>query len=146
MKQLVYVLQFKGKVEPAGEGKMKASMTAAGLTVDTIVGKHGLNTAFGSPGGREAVFQSDVEMNPDGSFKEWGTIRFGDEHSVQFTTALHGVFGPSADPTLQSGAVVWKVESGTGEFEGATGYITSNFVFNDEGLTDNQLGVVFLKD
>jgi hypothetical protein len=38
------------------------------------------------------------------------------------------------------------VIGGSGQFEGATGKITSNFVLSDTGeLTDNQLGMLFLR-
>jgi hypothetical protein len=37
------------------------------------------------------------------------------------------------------------VLGGTGQFAGATGRVTSNFVLSDTGeLTDNQFGLIFL--
>jgi hypothetical protein len=44
------------------------------------------------------------------------------------------------------GAVTWKVDGGDGQFEGATGLITSNFVLSDTGdVVDHQFGLIFLK-
>jgi hypothetical protein len=52
----------------------------------------------------------------------------------------------SADEHLRHGTATIHVVGGTGQFAGATGQITSNFVLSDTGeLTDNQLGMVFLQ-
>jgi hypothetical protein len=41
--------------------------------------------------------------------------------------------------------VIWKVDGGEGKFEGATGFITSNFSVDAEGsITDHQLANVIL--
>jgi hypothetical protein len=38
------------------------------------------------------------------------------------------------------------VDSGEGQFQGATGYITSNFLVSDQGeVTDYHFGLIFLK-
>jgi hypothetical protein len=51
----------------------------------------------------------------------------------------------SADEHLRHGSAVLYVVDGTGQFDGATGQVTCNFVLSDTGdLTDNQLGMVFL--
>jgi hypothetical protein len=51
----------------------------------------------------------------------------------------------SADEHLRHGSAVLYVVAGTGQFDGATGQVTCNFVLSDTGdLTDNQLGMVFL--
>jgi len=40
---------------------------------------------------------------------------------------------------------VWKVDRGEGQFTGATGLITSNFVVSPEGeVTDHHCGVLFV--
>ncbi|MGH7914520.1 MAG: hypothetical protein ACREPW_07725, partial [Candidatus Binataceae bacterium] len=57
-----------------------------------------------------------------------------------------GYLGGSADPKLKSGAVMWKIESGEGQFAGASGYITSNFTMDEAGhVTDHQFGVIYVK-
>jgi len=57
-----------------------------------------------------------------------------------------GQIGGSADPKLKSGTVTWRVDSGEGQFAGASGFITSNFLIGEAGeLTDNHFGVLFVK-
>ena len=81
------------------------------------------------------------------SFLEEGSIRFGaGNHRLHFSTVEHGYLGDSADAKLKSGAVMWRVEGGEGQFAGASGYITSNFTLSDAGeVIDNQFGVIFVK-
>jgi hypothetical protein len=41
--------------------------------------------------------------------------------------------------------VMWQVESGEGQFTGAQGLITSNFIISDAGeVTDYHMGVIFV--
>ena len=99
-----------------------------------------------APGGK-AEFESEVTLTGDTSFLEKGSIRFGDGNNrLHFSTIEHGYLGDSADPKLKSGAVMWRVDGGEGQFAGASGYITSNFTLSDTGeVTDNQFGVIFVK-
>jgi hypothetical protein len=40
---------------------------------------------------------------------------------------------------------MWRIDSGQGQFEGASGLITSNFTVGDDGeVTDNHFGVIFV--
>jgi hypothetical protein len=80
-------------------------------------------------------------------FTETGSIAFGEgDHMLNFSTVGQGELIPSADPKEMSGAVTWKVDSGEGQFQGATGYITSNFLVSDQGeVTDYHFGLIFLK-
>ena len=79
-------------------------------------------------------------------FLERGSISFGDDHTLEFSTMGEGHLGASADPKTMSGAVTWKVDGGEGQFQGASGFITSNFLVTDQGeVTDYQFGVIFLK-
>jgi len=56
-----------------------------------------------------------------------------------------GYLGPSAEPKLSHGSVIWRIEEGEGQFAGASGLITSNFLVSDAGaVTDNHFGVIFL--
>jgi hypothetical protein len=93
-----------------------------------------------------AFFESEVRMTGPQHFTESGSITFGDDHTLNFITVGQGELIPSADPKEMSGAVTWKVDSGEGQFAGATGYITSNFLVSDTGeVTDYHLGLIFLK-
>ena len=54
--------------------------------------------------------------------------------------------GPSPDPGLTHGSVIWRVDGGQGQFNAATGLITSNFTLNKKGeVTDNHFGVVYVR-
>jgi hypothetical protein len=57
-----------------------------------------------------------------------------------------GYIGPSADPQLKHGSVIWKIERGEGQFAEATGLITPNFFVSSEGeVTDNHFGIIFVQ-
>jgi hypothetical protein len=147
MKQIIYAMQFKGKAGPGPAANvMKASTSASSTTMTTEIGAEGVHGSIKpAPGGR-AEFESEVTLTGETSFLEKGSIRFGDGNRLQFSTVEHGYLGDSADAKLKSGAVMWRVDGGEGQFAGATGFITSNFTLSDVGdVTDNQFGVIFVK-
>ena len=147
MKQIIYAMQFKGKAGPGPAANvMKASTSSPSTTITTEIGAEGIHgTIKPAPGGK-AEFESEVTLTGDTSFLEKGRIRFGDGNRLQFSTVEHGYLGDSADPKLKSGAVIWRVDGGEGQFAGATGFITSNFTLSDAGdVTDNQFGVILVK-
>jgi hypothetical protein len=47
---------------------------------------------------------------------------------LRFATLGSGYLGPGPDDTRRHGAGVWRVEGGEGQFAGARGLITSNFL------------------
>jgi hypothetical protein len=48
---------------------------------------------------------------------------------------------------VQQGAVTWRIDGGDGQFAGAQGLITSNFLVGPNGeVTDHHLGVIYLDD
>jgi hypothetical protein len=84
-------------------------------------------------------------MTGETSFTETGTITFGDGNSFDFSTVGEGFMGPSPQPGLLHGVISWTIESGTGQFAGASGLISSNFTFSEQGeVIDNQFGVIWL--
>ena len=149
MKQIIYVMQFKGKAAPTNESGavLKVNTTAASCAITSVAGSHGISGTLQPTGGAEAVFQSEASFTGENTFQESGTITFGDQrHCLHFSTVGQGHIGPSADPQLKSGSVIWKIDRGEGQFEGATGLITSNFLVNGAGeVIDNHFGVIFLK-
>ena len=145
MKQVVYVLQFKGSAVPAADGSLKASTRAPSCAISTEVGPDGLRGVLESKPGQEALFESTVTLSADGSFQEAGTIEFGHGHRLRFSTVGAGYLGPSADPSVKHGSVIWRVDGGEGQFAGAGGLITSNFTVDDTGnVVDHQFGVLNL--
>ena len=147
MRHIIYSMQFKGTATPgADEGVLKATTSATSCSVKSIVGTDGVEGGFIPAEGGMAFFESTVKMTGGESFTESGSICFGDDHSLEFSTVGAGRLAPSADAKTLSGAVIWKVDSGEGQFDGASGYITSNFLVGDKGeVTDYQFGVIFLK-
>jgi hypothetical protein len=159
MRQIIYSMRFSGQVTPVGTSPnvMKATTTAASCTWATVVGPGGLHTTLEPAAGDQATFESEVTFlggfessevtsAGEGGFKETGMITFGQgEHRLRFSTIGQGYIGPSAEPNLRQGAVMWQVEGGEGQFEGAKGLITSNFTVSDTGeVTDHHLGVLFV--
>ena len=100
------------------------------------------------PGG-VAVMETTVELDPSGAtFRESGTITFKGAASSQlsFDTVGEGtVLGPVPGGKLTHGVVNWRITGGTGQFEGASGTISSSFLFDSRGgLVDNHLALVWL--
>lgn len=149
MKQLLYAMQFTGNAAPkeGAASVIRAATSASSCTISSTVGDRGLMATIKPVSGGRASFESEVTLLGETSFKESGTIRFGDSnHMLRFATIGEGYLGQGPDPSLQHGSVMWRVESGEGQFTGATGLITSNFTLSATGeVTDNHFGVIFLK-
>jgi hypothetical protein len=148
MKQIIYAMQFKGSAgpKPGESGVIKASTSASSCTLSSHVGPGGVSGSLQTIAGGTASFESEVTIIGDTSFTEAGTIRFGDSnHSLRFSTVGQGFLGKSVDSALQHGSVIWRVESGEGQFAGASGLITSNFTLSGTGeVVDNHFGLIFM--
>jgi hypothetical protein len=160
MRQIIYTMQFTGQVTPVGTSPnvMKATTTGASCTWAAVVGPDGLHGTIEPAAGDQATFESEVTFlggfessevttAGEGGFKETGTITFGaGGHRLRFSTIGQGYIGPSVESNLKQGAVMWQIDSGEGQFEGARGLITSNFMVSDAGeVTDHHLGVIFVR-
>ena len=149
MRQIIYAMQFKGQAAPVEgtSGVLKAATSATSCSITTTVVDEGVRSTLQPAEGGKAAFESTVTFTGDTSFQESGSITFGEsKHRLHFSTVGQGYIGGSADSNLKHGSVMWKIESGDGQFEGATGLITSNFFVSDTGeVTDNHFGVIFLK-
>jgi hypothetical protein len=150
MPQILYILQFTGKATPMNTAGtvLKAHTTAPSCTLTTVNGTDGVRSTLQPTLGGGATFESEVTFTGETSFQEAGTITFGDpQHRLYFSTVGQGYLGLSGEPQGYHGAVVWKVERGEGQFAGATGLITSNFLVSSEGeVTDNHCGVLFVPE
>ena len=149
MKQIIYTMQFKGQAAPLDgqSNRLKAAASAPSALVTTVVDKEGVQGEVEEIGGGRARLESEVRVTGETAFQESGTVRFGENgHLLRFTTIGEGYMGPSPEPGLIHGSVIWRVEGGEGQFDGATGLITSNFTLSEKGeVTDNQFGVVFVQ-
>jgi hypothetical protein len=95
---------------------------------------------------RGATFESELSFSDETTFREEGTVDFGGGDSLRFRTLGVGWLAPSPAPELRHGAVIREVDGGEGRFEAAQGLITSNFFVSDDGeITDNHVGVVFVR-
>lgn len=147
MPQVIFNLQFRGTAAPAGDaGVMKATTSATSCSMETIMAPEGVKGKFSPADGGLAYFESEVRITSPDAFTESGTITFGDgDDSIRFSTVGQGHMGPSSDPKHVHGAVIWKIEGGEGQFAGASGLITSNFLLSDTGdVVDHQFGLIFV--
>lgn len=144
MKHLIYAMQFKGTATPGGEaGTMKVTTSATSCSIRSVVGPDGIEGAFQPAEGGMAFFESEARMLGPDTFTENGTISFGEgDSSLNFSTLLQG----HLDSKTATGTVMWKIDSGEGQFAGATGNITSNFFLTPDGaVTDYHFGVIYTK-
>ena len=148
MKQIVYSMRFSGQVVPS-EGSstvLKAATEARSCTITSRAGPDGVSGSIEPAAGGTATFVSEVMFNGDAAFQERGSITFGENgHRLHFSTVGQGYLGASADPTLKHGTVMWQVDSGEGQLEGASGLITSNFTVGEAGeVVDHHFGLIFV--
>ena len=123
MKQIIFAMQFKGKAAPgASPNVMKATTSASSNTLTTAIGADGVQGKFEPTASGKAQFESEVTLTGATSFLEKGTIRFGDGNNLlHFSTVEHGYLGDSAEAKLKSGAVMWRVDGGEGQFGARAG-------------------------
>jgi hypothetical protein len=144
---LTYALEFRGEARDDGsEISMRAS--APPCSHVTQLAHEGVESRFVYDDGvEEAFMESRLTLNGGGgAFSARMTLDFGHGHELHLRTLDDGRLVDSADENLRHGTAAFEVVEGTGQFEGATGRITSNFVVSDTGdLTDNQLGIVFVR-
>jgi hypothetical protein len=149
MQQLIYALQFTGSAAPleGSSGVLRASTQAPSCTMTSMVGPEGVAGTINPAAGGVAEFKSEVTFTGESSFLESGTITFGDSgHELRFSTVGQGYLGPSPEAGVQHGAVIWRIDDGEGQFAGAHGLITSNFLVGPNGeVTDHHLGIIYLE-
>ena len=142
MERLTYVLRFNKP--SAGDA---AATTAPGTVVTTSLGPDGVRSDFAPIDGGLATLDLTYTQNGDQTlFFEWGTLTFDDERksSLTFSSIGAGTIGPADIDGFQHGTVMYSVDSGSGQFDGATGLITSNFLVNGDTLIDTHLGIIRL--
>lgn len=143
---LAYALEFRGEALPDDDGLVFRARAPSG-TIETRVARDGVSSLhIVDDLAEEAMLQARLAFRADGSFTARTTLDFGHGHRLFIETAGEGRLGDSADEHLRHGTAVFRVAGGVGQFRGATGQVTSNFVLSDTGdLTDRQVGIVFLR-
>ena len=147
MRQIIYAMHFKGQASAKADNSsvIRATTTATSCIVRTTVGAQGVEGTFQAAEGDLAFFESEVQLTGPDSFSEKGTITFGDNHLLRFSSLQNGYIGPGGGPDIRLGAVSWKVEGGEGQFADAMGTITSNFTLSETGeVNDYHFGVIFV--
>jgi hypothetical protein len=147
MRQLIYAMRFEGQAEAVGpDGKLlRAATSGPSATITSLVGPAGLTGSVQPTEGGTATFESEVTMTGESSFLESGTIAFGDDHRVRFSTVGQGYVTAGAEPGTSHGTGMWQIDGGEGQFAGATGLITSNAVLDENlGVVDHQFGVIYV--
>ncbi|MGH7310902.1 MAG: hypothetical protein ACREK6_19665, partial [Candidatus Rokuibacteriota bacterium] len=88
MKELVFALQFSGaaKPVPGSTTRLRATTSASGQTLRSVLKPDGVQAAIEPAGGDKAVFESEVDIVGEGRFVESGTITYGLAGKVRFTT------------------------------------------------------------
>lgn len=90
------------------------------------------HTVGRGPMGETVRFTSEVVRKGE-TATETGRIEYLGRGAVEFDTVgvLHA--SPCPLPDTRWGAVIRQITAGEGEFEGASGYITSNFIVSAHG-------------
>ena len=150
MKQILYSTQFKGTAAPeeGSSNVLKAATKAPSCNISTVVGPQGVTGSIEEAAGDEASFESVVTITGETSFQETGSVTFGEGgHGFTFDTVGEGYLGKSPEEGVLHGSVIWRIEKGQGQFEGAAGFITSNFTVGAQGeVTDNHFGVIYTQE
>jgi hypothetical protein len=142
---LTYALEFRGEASQEGDLVLLRA-SAPPCTHVTQLRNDGVDAEFVyDDGGVEAFLDARLVLDGGGTFSVTASVDFGHGHELRLRTIDNGRLVDSADEHLSHGTAALEVVGGTGQFEGATGRITCNFVLSDTGdLTDNQLGLIFL--
>jgi hypothetical protein len=146
MKPIIFALQYQGPVKPIEKvpGVLRVKLKAKSCEIKTEIGAKGVASTISPIRGGSAVLDSVVSMTGEATFIESGTLSFGHGTTLTFSTFGNAAIGASAAPKIAAGAAIWKVTGGTGQFKGATGYVTGNFFADDKGnATDTQVAVIF---
>ena len=144
----IYALRFTGVAEQleGAEGVLRAATSSPSSTVRSSIDDRGVTGTIEADPGGEARFESKVQFTGEATFEERGVIRFGDAGAIHFSTVGEGRLGGSPQEGVQHGCVCWRIDSGEGRYEGATGLITSNFTVDTMGtVADYQFGLIWVK-
>ena len=138
---VTYALQFRGQVETTGERGSAATRASSAMLV-SVVDRDGPHGRFEDVGAGEAVFH--VVLDDSGPVD--GHVDFGGGTTLRLRAAERHAAKPSCRPHLSHGTALLEVVAGTGRLDGASGWITSNYLLSDTGdLTDTHLGLLFVR-
>ncbi|HEX8600740.1 MAG TPA: hypothetical protein VF952_19760 [Chloroflexia bacterium] len=147
MQRITYALRFYRA--PKSTEVPSPQATAPSVQITSVIGPDGVAATFDAVEGQTAVMTNTAVVDHTGQlFFEWGTINFaGEDNTLSFSSIGAGsLLGPPDAEGFSQGTVMWRVDSGTGTFEAATGAITSNFLVNldTDELIDYQFHLIYL--
>jgi hypothetical protein len=149
MDPIVLFLRYEGSPSPLehAPGVLKVSLSAASCSITTEIGAKSVKSAYKKIDGGKAQAETVLTLTGEGVFIESGTIKFGDGSTwLKFNTVGQGFLGAAAAKDVSAGCAVWKITEGGGQFAGATGHVTGNFIVDAKGVAyDNQVAVIFPK-
>lgn len=148
MDPIVFFLRYEGAPTPSpiAPGVLGVSLKASSCSITTEIGPKAVKSTYSAIDGGAASAETVLTITGDGVFIEAGTIKFGDGTSwIKFDTVGQATLGAAAAKDYSAGCAVWKIVEGGGQFAGATGRITGNFIVTPKGVAiDNQVAVIFL--
>lgn len=152
MQKLLYTMHFKGRMSSstAGSGSLRTTGSATSCVVTTTVWPAGVKSDIqpSSQGGL-AFLDSELQVTGTDSFRQDGTIAFGEdsEHLLRFSSIGSGHLAASLEPGTMAGTATCHIDGGEGQFAAACGFITSNFTLTETGEFDDfHSGLIFLPE
>jgi hypothetical protein len=141
MQRLTISAHFRGQAtQPSGDPP-EVEVTSRSVSVS-------VHAADGSDAGVDSLaYTTHATFTGEAAFTESGTMTVDDgDAGLDFATVREGILGPSTDPELHHGSVIWRIDGGHGGFERATGLITSDFLLRPATgeVDERQVAVVFL--
>ena len=156
MRQILYTMHFKGRTSRVFPDSplLRTIGSATSCVVSTLIRGSGVETSLKASEGDLAFLDSELIVTGPDSYREDGTITFGDTcgdddslNVLRFSTLGEGHFTTSIEPGTMAGSASWKVDGGAGRFAAARGFITSNFTLNERGeLSDFHCGLIFVPE
>jgi hypothetical protein len=141
MQRIAILAQFEGEAPAPSGTPPQTSPRATSRSLEAV----------SADGSRFAVdrasYANHATFTGEATFTESGTISFGDgDGELDVDTVGEGTLGPSAEPDVLHGAVIWRITEGRGRFQGASGLITSNFLLRPATgeFEERQTAIVFL--
>jgi len=145
--KLEWALQYKGTLKnDVANGK------ATSQIIQTFINNQdGVRFQVEGLIGNTANFYSENTEIGTSGFTAMGNISFGTinikNHALNFVTIESGYLLPSPVANHIHGLALYNITGGMGVFEGALGYITSNFVINknDGSYIDDQFAIAWVQ-
>jgi hypothetical protein len=140
MQRITWIAELRGAAAPPAGDPPETDPSSSSVTVSAV-------DADGSdPGIAQISYTNHAVHTGETTFTETGVVTLGEDgDEVEVASAGEGTLGPSADPELLHGVVVYRINGGRGRFEGASGMITSNFLVDPRNgeIEERQTGIVF---